>query len=880
MTVPHNRVSLRTFSTAGQPESPLASDKAVPPRLLAKTNQKSEAHPEPASHQDRPYLDLVPLPLLILDKGGRCLFANQAASQLFNTPSGHLESVFILDLLSLLPDTPGLKTWKILTRSEQFSINAVLRYSLGIPMPVLLEVRQVGNNYFAHCKKTLANRETQEDQEGRLQFIQKMVKLGLWEWHVPAGIIHLSSGMQHVLSLPIDAASFSYDELDRLVYPPDRPGLKEAFPTVPFAEGGSCELRMLSQDGCWNWVSIHGHVVERDKKGVPLRYTGVVANITDRKQHEQENALFFQISHAIHTTRNLDEFFSLLLDLLIAGLSITELEVALFQKETGEANLLFYKTALDGLLPGPPARETPSSRLFAVIRNGESVNCTIEDETGQGKNTPWMGVPLRLDGSIIGGLAVSRSTTVLPFAVREHSLLHTVAEQASMGIERKQHEERLAHLALYDSLTGLPNRVLFMERAQRGKQRAQRHPSTSCALMLLDLDHFKTINDTYGHKAGDDVLRSIAQIVAPLLRSTDTVARLGGDEFAVFLEDVSTTNEALVIARRVLNGLAARITMGTMPINCSASMGIVLDAQHYDSVDHMLEDADAALYRVKERKRGSLRVFTPALRSSLRQRQDMERLLYAALPARQFRLFMQPAFGLHDSRLYCMEALLRWSPAPDTLLSPHHFLSRAESLGLTRQLDQWTLETICELLYRTGPLVENFCTVPISVNISPASAVSQDFPSIALNILENANLPAGCLRIEFPEQALAASPRKARANIIALAEAGFPILLDGFGMSHAPLHLLHDLPLAALKFAPSCLAIQQRDNHTSHFMRTLAFFAAELMIDTVSVGVETQVQRRLAADLGCRAAQGYFFQRPLPLEEVWARSESLRKDSI
>ena len=137
------------------------------------------------------------------------------------------------------------------------------------------------------------------------------------------------------------------------------------------------------------------------------------------------------------------------------------------------------------------------------------------------------------------------------------------------------------------------------------------------------------------------------------------------------------------------------------------------------------EDADAALYRVKGRKRGHMRVFTPALRSSLRQHQDMERLLYAALPARQFHLFMQPAFSLRDSQLYCAEALLRWSPDPDTVLSPQHFLSRAESLGLTRKLDQWALETVCEMLRCAGPLAGSFSAVPVSVNISPASAMSQ-----------------------------------------------------------------------------------------------------------------------------------------------------------
>ena len=826
-------------------------------------------------------MNLVPMPLLVLDAKGCCLFANHAAYQRFNAPPGKLEQVFILDLLCLSPNTPGLEPWDALARSDRFSINAVLRYSLGVSRPVVLEVQRVGDNYFAYCNKVITAPKTpgkMKGKESRLRFIQKMAKLGLWEWHIPSGIVHLSAGMQKILSLPLESSSFSYKQLDYLVYPPDRPGLKEAFPIVPFAEGSSAEVRMLSHDGSWNWVSVRGHVVERDDKGTPLRYMGVIANINHRKQHEQENALFFQISHAIHTTRNLDEFFSFLLTLLMPSLSITELEVALFQAETGEAELLFYKSSLDGLLPAAPAWEAPSPRLLAVMRNGEAAACVLEKKSGQGKKKPWMGAPLRMDGSIIGGIAVTRSTTSQPFSIREQALLHTVAEQASMGIERKRHEERLAHLALYDSLTGLPNRVLFIERAQRGKQRAQRHPSMSCALMLLDLDHFKAINDTYGHKAGDDVLQGIAHIVPPLLRNTDTVARLGGDEFAIFLEDVSTTNEALVIARRVLKGLTERIPSGDTAISCSASIGIVLDAQRYTSVEHMLEDADAALYRVKGRKRGHMRVFTPALRSSLRQHQDMERLLYAALPARQFHLFMQPAFSLRDSQLYCAEALLRWSPDPDTVLSPQHFLSRAESLGLTRKLDQWALETVCEMLRCAGPLAGSFSAVPVSVNISPASAMSQDFPAIAVSILENAGLPPGSVRIEFPEQALAASPHRSKATIMALAEAGFPVLLDGFGMSHAPLHLLHDLPLTALKFAPSCLATQQRDNQTSHFLRTLAFFAAELMIDTVSVGVETPTQRWLAADLGCRAAQGFYFQRPLPLEEVWAHLESLRKD--
>ncbi len=830
--------------------------------------------------QEAYYLDLVPLPLLILDKEGTCLFLNQAASHLFNTEPGLLQGISILNVLTFTTDKPASESWEVLTQSEQFSVEALVRHSLGMQIPVLLEVQQVGETFFACCSKMSPPgrlRAVKRNPQGLLQFIQKVARLGLWEWHIQAGVIHLSEGMQEILSLPLDMASFPYSYLDMLAYPSDRPRLKEAFPTTPFAEGGYTELRVVARDGSLTWASIQGHVTERNPDGTPLRYMGVLSDITARKQHEQENTLFFQISHAIHTTRDLEEFFALLLNFLGTALFISELEVALLQTETGEATLL-YKSALNELSDGKAARSGLSPQLLKVMRSGEAAVFALEGAP-RSKSVSWLGVPLRMGGAVIGGLAVSRSTPFRPFSARERSLMHTVAEQSSLGIERKRHEERLAHLALYDSLTGLPNRVLFMERAQRGRQRAQRRASFHCALLLLDLDNFKRINDTYGHRAGDDVLQGAARLVTPLLRSTDTVARLGGDEFAVFLEDVASPREALNIARRVHNALRARIPSGDALISCSASMGIVLDAQRYDSLERMLEDADAALYRVKERGRGRMRVFTPSLRSSLRQRLDMERLLCSALPARQFRLFMQPAFRLSDGGLYCMETLLRWSPNPDTLFSPKDFLSRAENLGLTRQLDQWSLEASCETLCRIASRLGTERLIPLSVNISPASALAHDFPSTVVNILENFRLPAGCLRIEFPEQALAATPQKARANIMALAEAGFPVLLDNFGMSHAPLHLLHGLPLTAMKLAPSTLATQQNGGQAPHFLRTLAFFAAELKIDTVSVGVETQPQRQLAQDLGCVAAQGFLFQPPLPAEEALLRLDTAMGNS-
>jgi len=433
---------------------------------------------------------------------------------------------------------------------------------------------------------------------------------------------------------------------------------------------------------------------------------------------------------------------------------------------------------------------------------------------------------------------------------------------------------RLRDASLRDALTGLPNRALFTDRLHRAMARASRHPERGVAVAFIDLDNFKAVNDSLGHRAGDLLLRTVAPRIAGAVRATDTLARFGGDEFVVLMEDLASGEEALVVINRVLGALHEPVQLGDTAEHVRASVGLVLgDRRYRGEPEALLRDADAAMYRAKGRGGGRVEVFDETHREQLVQRVGLERDLRAAVAdPSQFRLLYQPLVHLRTGATTGAECLLRWDHPRQGLVLPAEFVPVAEQAGLIRELGGWVLREACAqaACWRALP---GLAGMRVSVNVSAAQiGPSGDLPGLIREALEDAGMDADGLELEITESMLIASPVEAAATFQTLVDMGVGIDLDDFGTGYSSLSSVRSFPLAAIKLDRSFVAEAHLPRNLA-IVRSLVELGRGLGLTTIAEGVERLPQLELLLELGCDAAQGYLFAPPVAADEFAAVAE-------
>lgn len=574
------------------------------------------------------YMDAVPLPVALVDTVGRCLKVNKAAWVLFSAIADpkyaapeedwHIYGADIHDFFTLPQDFPRAAAWSNLPPGAKLRIGAMIRPELR--KKAYFDVSRQESGFLMICTKTetVRLRNGKENPEKRLAFIQEVGGISLWDWSPVTGRIAIASGENSSL-FPHEEANFEPGTLARLVHPRDIQKLRDAFPNKAYAEGRPVEIRILSGEGRWNWVLMRGRATELAKDGSPLRYKGIMLDVNRRKLREQRAELFLQVAQAAQQAKSIRRYFTILCDILEAQLDVAALSVYLCGCGEDENKLFFHKdlwpihhigkkkNTHEPLLPAlervcDTKRTTRLNKAHIhAIRPGSPIGC-------------WTGIPIRSCGEFIGVLGFARPKRSAMFSKEEEKLLRVVADLTATTLVRVNQQENLVKRALYDGLTQLPNRELLAERFDQAMKRSARTPGQNTAVVLLDLDHFKSINDTYGHAAGDEALRAVAKTVPPLLRGTDTLARFGGDEFAILLENVQGPAQAVKVGRRILNAIRQKpIMVDETPVSLSVSMGMVLNAENCTDMPEAFSRADLALYRVKQRGRGTLRVYTERL---------------------------------------------------------------------------------------------------------------------------------------------------------------------------------------------------------------------------------------------------------------------------
>ncbi|HEV7208120.1 MAG TPA: EAL domain-containing protein [Mycobacteriales bacterium] len=666
-----------------------------------------------------------------------------------------------------------------------------------------------------------------------------------------------------------------------LVHPEDRAGVADHLAAV-FARPGlspAVELRLQAADGSWRrYEAITNNLLEDPTVG------GVVVTARDvTERHRAEHALLSQAR---------------ILEQIARGTSITEVLIALASEVEAQLPGIACSVLL---VDGPPegrvlrhlaAPSMPQDYHAAV--DGLPVNataspCSLAALTGEPVLVPdvrqdprWQqfhqlaelcevracwALPIRSPATdeSIGTVTLYRAEPGLP-AGHALELVEQASHLVGIAVDRSHFEQRLAHQATHDELTGLPNRTLFLDRLELALGRHQRDPRAVPVVVFLDLDRLKIVNDSLGHDLGDELLIVVARRLKALMRSTDTVARFGGDEFVIVAEEADALDAPVRLTERILAAVAEPVELAGRRISPSASAGVVV-AAGYDTAGAALRDADIAMYRAKHRGGAGYELFDTSMRERAVQRLDLEAQIRRGIHEGQFRVFYQPVLDLLEHRVTGLEALVRWEHPRRGLLGPAAFIDVAEETGLIAELGEWVLQQAARTIagwalpVTGGPL-------DLSVNVAARQLYSPGLHRAVAAAV--ATIAPWTLCLELTESTLMDDTALARGLITQLTQSGASLSIDDFGTGYSSLSYLTRLPVTTLKIDRSFVTDLGKVDEAETVAAAIISLGDRLGLKVIAEGVETADQQRVLLALGCRNAQGFLFSRPVPEAEARA----------
>ncbi|MEH2126991.1 GGDEF/EAL domain-containing response regulator [Nostoc sp.] len=428
---------------------------------------------------------------------------------------------------------------------------------------------------------------------------------------------------------------------------------------------------------------------------------------------------------------------------------------------------------------------------------------------------------------------------------------------------RQKLQSQLLDIALHDSLTGLSNRVLFIKRLENALNRAKRESSYQFAVLFLDCDRFKVVNDSLGHPVGDELLIAIAQRLQACIISVDTLARLGGDEFGILLENITDINIAIQVAERILQQLSLAFQLSRYEVFMNASIGISWGNKDYDRPEYLLRDADTAMYRAKAQGRANYHVFNPAMHQEAIQLLELENDLRRAVERREFLVYYQPIISLTTGRISGFEALVRWQHPIRGLISPIEFIPVAEETGLINAINTWVLQSACHQLsiWQHYPVTPEPLTM--SVNLSARLFLQPNLVEQIDRIIYDNKINPAYLELEITESVIMENTDAIKIILERLKQRKIKLIMDDFGTGYSSLSYLHSFPLNALKIDKSFVKRMQDNKENMGLVPAMIGIANSMGMSAIAEGVETQEQLAQLRSLNCNFAQGYLFSKPI-----------------
>ncbi|MEN3297458.1 MAG: hypothetical protein V7642_6711 [Burkholderiales bacterium] len=440
-------------------------------------------------------------------------------------------------------------------------------------------------------------------------------------------------------------------------------------------------------------------------------------------------------------------------------------------------------------------------------------------------------------------------------------------------LERQNAEQRIQHMAYHDALTGLPNRLLLQDRVTQALMRSERH-GVRHAVLFIDLDHFKKINESLGHHVGDQVLQAVAKRLGPCVRETDTIARIGGDEFVVSLADMQGRMSAGRIARKLLEAISLPLEVAGQPLRISASIGVAIYPEHGQDAATLLRNADAAMYSAKQLGRNRCETFEEHMNERLQQRIAMENAIRLAIEKDEFLLYFQPVVALESGAIVGAEALLRWPTEQGAWIPPSEFIPVAEDCGLIVPLGEWVINRACEQLQAWRSCGLDACS--LAINLSPRQFSADGLAEKVVDAIERTGIDPSSLHLEITESLLMSQSEVVIRNFETLQDRGIRFSIDDFGTGYSSLGYLKHFPPDVLKIDRLFVRDLPDNRHNAAIVTAVVAMAKSLGIKTVAEGTETPAQVAFLRQLGCDNAQGFLFGRPMPAADFVAFAQDRR----
>jgi diguanylate cyclase (GGDEF)-like protein/PAS domain S-box-containing protein len=648
--------------------------------------------------------------------------------------------------------------------------------------------------------------------------------------------IYMSPQAEEMLGYSIEEWLQDPELWIKILHPEDKEGvLAEAWRTNETGDPFRMEYRLISKSGNVVWVRDEAVLVKGEVDG-PSVWQGVLYDVTERREAEERYRTLVERMPAITYIEE-----------------VADTQSTLYMSPQIEDLLGYPQQEWLGDLDHWKQHIHPEDRERVLAEDAHS------NLTGDPFKTEYR--LLHRDGGVV-------------WVHDEAVLVERVAGRGWVweGVitdvtERKALEEQLEHRAFHDPLTGLSNRLLFMERLGHALVRTQRRRGRLVAVLFMDLDDFKVVNDSLGHETGDRLLVAVSERLKGCLRPEDTLARFGGDEFVVLLEDVEGRDKAVRVAERIIDELKNRFVLEGRELYARASIGIALGEDGTKDPEGLLRDADTAMYRAKDEGTG-YSVFDPVMYERALDRLEAENDLGRAVEQEEFVLHYQPIVSLQTGEVLAVEALVRWEHPERGLLDPDEFVPMAEDSGLVIPMGEQVLRAACFWAKEWQEKHPRTPTLVMSVNLSARQLSRPDLAETIEGILKETGLEGSCLTLDVTETVYVRTLAGNTATLDSLRELGARISIDDFGVGYSSLAYLKRLPADALKIDKSFVRGLGEDMEDTAIVRMVVDLAHTLGLEVIAEGVETEEQARLLREMSCDLAQGYHFARPLPPEEI------------
>lgn len=653
------------------------------------------------------------------------------------------------------------------------------------------------------------------------------------------------------------------------------------------------------------------------KQAVTSRTKQLEQQIAIIKQTEKVKQVLFEISELTNAHLSIDSFNKRIHQIIGTLLSVENFYIARFDKQTELLDFVYYidsvnpdlvkkrqKKGLKGFTEYLLEQKKPvllnKKEMIALVKSGQvdqtSENLSLHDQI---KSFSWLGVPLTLQGELIGAMVVQSYRPDIIYTEKDAQLLNFVSHHISTAINRKniaelqlqskelleqqvnertaklieeieqrqEMEQQLKYSATHDELTGLYNRSYFYDKLTQNIQMKGKQENYHFAILFLDLDHFKKVNDSLGHHIGDELLQVVGKKISHLIRDVDTIARLGGDEFAIILDNMVNLDVANQVSKRIVDIVDNTFYIQGHAINIGASIGILYSNERYNSAEEMLRDADTAMYQAKYKGKGCSEIFDASMHQKLLESLKLEGEIRNGLANSEFIPFFQPIFNLKSNCIVGFEALARWQHPEKGMIYPDKFIQCAEDTGLIEKIDLQIMEKSADVIKQWSIIFPNR-EFYVCCNVSSSHFLKDHMVNQVKMISKKYQLAKGILAIEVTESALLQKNDMVLSNMLKLKELGVRLYLDDFGTGYSSLSYLYQYPFDVLKIDSAFVNKMHTDEKHLAIIKTIIEMSSNLGLDTVAEGISSNEHAKTLIDFNCEFGQGFFLAKPQPPKDI------------